>query len=84
VADLGLLGVDLGVKVDVDGICDLLRCGGALEAERALLEVELQVCFGNVGCDDGEVDVVLLGVAAGRALRPGNCLLLVTAHMRRR
>jgi hypothetical protein len=43
VADLGLLGVDLGVEVDVDGICNLLGCGGALEAERAFLEVELQV-----------------------------------------
>jgi hypothetical protein len=43
VADLGLIGVDLGVEVDVDGICNLLGCGGALEAERAFLEVELQV-----------------------------------------
>jgi hypothetical protein len=80
VADLGLLGVDLGVEVDVDGVCDLLRGGGAFEAKRSLLEIELQVGFGDVGGDNGEVNVVLLGVAAGRALRPGNCRLLV--HVR--
>jgi hypothetical protein len=79
VADLGLLGVDLGVEVDVDGVCDLLRCGGALEAERSLLEIELQVGFGDIGGDNGEVDVVLLGVAAGRELRPGDCILSVLA-----
>lgn len=71
-ADLGLLGVDLGEELKVDGVGDLFGCGGALEAERLVLEVELQLRLGHVGGDDGEVNIVLLGLAAGRALGPGH------------
>ena len=72
VLELGLLRVDLGEEVEVDGVGDLFRCAGTLEAELGGLQVELQIRLGNIGRDDGEEDVVLLRLGGGRALRPGN------------
>lgn len=43
VLDLGLLGVDLGEELKVDGVGDLFRCRGTLEAELCGLQVELQI-----------------------------------------
>lgn len=43
VLDLRLLRVDLGEKLEVDGVGDLFRCRGTLEAELCGLQIELQV-----------------------------------------
>jgi hypothetical protein len=77
VLDLGLLGVDLGEELEVNSIGDLFRCRGTLEAELCGLQVELQVGLWDVGGDNGEEDVVPLGVVSRRALRPGDCARLV-------
>lgn len=43
VLDLGLLGVDLGEELKVDGVSDLFRGRCTLETELCGLQVELQV-----------------------------------------
>jgi hypothetical protein len=73
VLDLGLLGVDLGEELEVNSVGDLFRCRGTLKAELCRLQIELQVGLWDIGGDNGEEDVVLLGVISRRALRPGDC-----------
>ena len=73
VLDLRLLRVDLGEELEVDSVGDLFRCRSSLEAKLCGLQVELQVGLGDIGGNDGEEDVVPLGVAVGRALRPSDC-----------
>lgn len=67
---LAVLGVDLAEEGEVEVICALQGFRVALESQGGGLEIELQVLFGYIGNGDGEVDEVLLGVGAGRALGP--------------
>lgn len=73
VVDLGGLLVDLGVKLELQVVGLLEGVGVAGEGQTRGLEVELEALLGHVGDGDGQVDEVLLGIGAGRALCPENC-----------
>lgn len=73
VAGLGGLLVDLGVELELHVVVPLQAVGVAGEGQAGGLDVKLQAGGGHVGDGDGQVDEVLLGVRAGRALRPEDC-----------
>jgi hypothetical protein len=72
VVDLALGRVDLGVELQLDVVGFLFRLRVARECEFVGLEIELQVFGVHVCGRDGEEDVVLGRVCAGRALCPEN------------
>lgn len=73
VVNLGGLVVDLSVQLEVEVVSLLEGIGVAGEGQAGGLQLELQVCGGDVGNGDGHVDVVLVGLDAGRALGPEDC-----------
>jgi hypothetical protein len=70
VVDLALSNIDFGVEGKLDMICSLQSIRVAVERQSSGLEVQLQVLFGYIRDRNGEVNEVLLGVAARRALGP--------------
>lgn len=72
VVDLGGLLVNLGVELELQVVSLLEGVGVAGKGQTSGLEVELEALLGHVGDGDGQVDEVLLGIGAGRALRPEN------------
>ena len=72
--DLAVLGVDLGVELKLDMIVALQGVRVAVEGQGSGLQVELEALLGYIGDGDSEVDEVLLGIRAGRALGPEDYL----------
>lgn len=70
VVDLGVLGVDLGVELELEVEVALQGVRVALELERGGLEVQRVLVGGDIGGGDGQVDEVLLRVGVGGALGP--------------
>ncbi len=63
VIDLGFGGLDLGVELQLHRVRRLLGLREALEAEAAGLDVELDLLLVDIWDGDGEVHMVLFGVA---------------------
>jgi hypothetical protein len=72
VVGLGGGGVDVGVEFEGDGVIGLFGLGEAGEDELAGLDIELDLLGVDVRHGDGQEDVVLLGLAGGGALGPGD------------
>jgi len=72
VVDLALLGINLLEEFELDVVGGLFRVGVSSEVEESGLNVEFDLLGIYVWDGDGEVDMVLLRVAARRSLRPGN------------
>lgn len=70
VVDLALLGVDVGVEVDLDVVSGLLGIRVASKGKASGLEVEFHVFGWHIGDGDGEPDIVLFSVAGAGALSP--------------
>jgi hypothetical protein len=71
VVDLAVLGVDLGVEVQGDGVCDTLaRSAG--ERDIGSSDAQLGISPGDVGGLEVHVEVVPLRVGVGGALSPCN------------
>lgn len=70
VVDLGVLGVDLRVELELEVEVALQGVRVALELERGGLEVQRVLVGGDIGGGDGQVDEVLLRVGVGGALGP--------------
>lgn len=79
VVDLAGGGVNLGKELEVDMVLALESARGTGEGESRGLDVQLDVVLGDIGDGDGEVDKVLVGVGAGRALGPENYCTAVLA-----
>lgn len=72
VVDLAVLGVDLGVEVQGDGVCDTLaRSAGERDIGRS--DAQLGLGLRNVGGLQVHVEVVPLRVGVGGALSPCDC-----------
>lgn len=67
---LGLLGLDLGIEFELDGVLGFFALAVTGEVEVAGLDVELDLLGVDVRDVDGEEDVVLLCFCAGGALGP--------------
>ena len=70
--DLGLVGVDNAIELELDMVRPLEGVGVTGEGDALVLDVQLELILGDVGNDNGDVDEVLLGVGGGRALGPGD------------
>lgn len=70
VVDLGVLGVDLRVELELEVEVALQGVRVALELERGGLEVQRVLVGRDIGGGDGQVDEVLLRVGVGGALGP--------------
>ena len=68
-----ILWVDIGVEFQLDMIRSLLGVGVAGKGERCGLQVDFGGLCRDIWCGDGKEDVVLLGIALGRALGPEDC-----------
>lgn len=72
VVDLGVLGVNLGVKLKLEVVVALESLGVTLELKGRSLQVQAELRGRHIGGSDGQVNEVLLRVGAGRALGPEN------------
>jgi hypothetical protein len=72
VVDLGRGRVDLGEKINVGLVGDVLGHALAQEAQLVRLHVQLQVGLGHIRGGDGEIDNVARGVVGAGALGPEN------------
>lgn len=70
VVDLGVLGVDLRVELELEVEVALQGVRVALEFEGGGLEVQRVLVGRDIGGGDGQVDEVLLRVGVGGALGP--------------
>lgn len=70
VVNVARLHINLGVKREFDMVCALEGIRVTVEGQGSGLEVQLQVLFGYIWDGDGQVDEVLRGIGARRALGP--------------
>jgi hypothetical protein len=72
VVDLAVLGVDLSVEVQGDGVCNTLARGTG-ERDIGRSDAQLGLGLRDVGGLQVDVEVVPLRVGVGGALSPCNC-----------
>lgn len=73
VVDFALLGVDLGVELELEVVCLFKRVGVAGEGQRVGLEIQLETGRGDVRDADGQEDDVLGLISGGGPLCPEDC-----------
>ena len=69
---LAILDINFGIELELEMIGVFLGFAGAGESEALGLEVDLNFGRINVGCSNGEIDVVLFWIRRGGALSPGD------------
>lgn len=70
VVDLRFFWVDFSIEIQLNVICNFLRCWGTSECKLGWLQVELQIFFCYIRYIDSKIDVISLRIICGWALSP--------------